>query len=53
MLAYGAAQWFQVIVARDVRPSPGEIRSVSDIVLATAFGVAFYLCINLRASARS
>jgi sigma-B regulation protein RsbU (phosphoserine phosphatase) len=49
MLAYGAAQWFQVIVARDVRPSPGEIRSVSDIVLATAFGVAFYLCINLRA----
>jgi sigma-B regulation protein RsbU (phosphoserine phosphatase) len=50
MCADGAAQWLQMIVMRDAHPSIGEIRSVSDLVLGTGFGVALYLWMNLRAT---
>jgi len=40
--------WIQTLVARGVHPRPGEIRSVSDFVLATAFAAALYLWLSLR-----
>src|SRR5215471_12576018 len=39
--------WIQTL-ARGVHPRPGEIRSVSDLVLATAFAAALYLWLSLR-----
>jgi sigma-B regulation protein RsbU (phosphoserine phosphatase) len=50
IVVYGGVHWLQAFIGAAVHPARGEIRSVSDIILATAFGVALYLWLNLRAT---
>jgi len=45
---YAAVRWLQAFVAGALHPPSGEIRSVSDLILAGAFGVALYLWLSLR-----
>ena len=47
---YGAARGADYFVVHVVHPRRGEVLAVSDMMLATAFGVAFYLWLNLRAT---
>ena len=50
LAVYAAARWIQAIVTSIVHPARGEIREVSDLVLATGFGAAMYLWLTLRAA---
>jgi sigma-B regulation protein RsbU (phosphoserine phosphatase) len=50
VITYGDARVADALVLRVVRPPRGEVLLVSDIVLATAFGVVVYLWLNLRAT---
>lgn len=50
IVVYWSVRWLQTLIADTVHPPRGEIRSVSDLVLATAFAVALYLWLNLRAT---
>jgi sigma-B regulation protein RsbU (phosphoserine phosphatase) len=47
---YGAARAADYLVVHLVHPRRGEVLVVSDMMLATAFGVAIYLWLNLRAT---
>ncbi len=47
---YLCARAADAIVLRFMRPPRGELLLVSDLILATAFGAAFYLWLNLRAT---
>jgi serine phosphatase RsbU (regulator of sigma subunit) len=48
VVVYAAVRWLQAFVAGVFHPPSGEIRSVSDLILAAAFGVALYLWLSLR-----
>jgi serine phosphatase RsbU (regulator of sigma subunit) len=50
LLVYGSVHWLERVIAGAVHPPHGEIRSVSDLILAAAFGVALYLWLDLRAT---
>jgi sigma-B regulation protein RsbU (phosphoserine phosphatase) len=47
---YGAARAADFVVVHLVHPRRGEVLAVSDMMLATAFGVAICLWLNLRAT---
>jgi sigma-B regulation protein RsbU (phosphoserine phosphatase) len=47
---YGAARAADFIVLHVVHPRRGEVLVVSDVMLATAFGVAIYLWLRLKAT---
>ena len=49
-ITYRAARFADALVVRIVRPPRGEVLFVSDVILATVFGVAIYLWLNLRAA---
>ena len=49
-VVYGAARAASFLVVHVVHPRRGEVLAVSDMMLATAFGVAIYLWLNLRAT---
>jgi hypothetical protein len=49
-VTYGCARAADALVFSVVRPPRGEILLVSDVILATAFGVAVYLWLHLRAT---
>lgn len=48
ILVYGSVRWLQAAIAAAVHPPRGEIRSVSDVILAAAFGAVLYLWLDLR-----
>jgi phosphoserine phosphatase RsbU/P len=50
LVTYGAARAADFLVVHVVHPRRGEVLAVSDMMLATAFGVAIYLWLNLRAT---
>jgi sigma-B regulation protein RsbU (phosphoserine phosphatase) len=50
LATYGMARAADVIVFQVVHPRRGEILVVSDVILATAFGVVVALWLNLRAT---
>ncbi len=49
-ITYRCARMADVLVLNVVRPPRGEVLLVSDMILATAFGVVIYLWLNLRAT---
>ncbi len=49
-VTYRCARIADVLVLRFVRPPRGEVLFVSDVILATAFGIVIYLWLNLRAT---
>jgi sigma-B regulation protein RsbU (phosphoserine phosphatase) len=49
-ITYGTARMADVLVWRVLHPRRGEVLLVSDLILATAFGVVVYLLLNLRAT---
>jgi len=50
LVIYGAARATSFLVLHLIHPRRGEILAVSDMMLATAFGVAIYLWLSLRAT---
>jgi sigma-B regulation protein RsbU (phosphoserine phosphatase) len=50
VVTYRCARAADALVLRVVRPPRGEVLLVSDLILATAFGVVVYLWLNLRAA---
>ena len=50
LATYGAARATDFLVVHVVHPRRGEVLAVSDMMLATAFGVVIYLWLNLRAT---
>jgi sigma-B regulation protein RsbU (phosphoserine phosphatase) len=50
IVTYGSARAADLLFLRVVRPPRGEVLFVSDLILATAFGGAVYLWLNLRAT---
>jgi len=46
----GLVRWLQTVLVADMHPAPGEIRSIADLLLAAAFGIALYLWLDLRAT---
>src|SRR5260370_32389479 len=49
-ITYACARAADALVLNVVRPPRGEVLLVSDMILATAFGVVIYLWLNLRAT---
>ena len=49
-ITYRCARAVDALVLRLVHPPRGEVLLVSDLILATAFGVVLYLWLNLRAT---
>ena len=49
-VTYRLARFADALVVRIVHPPRGEVLLVSDVILATAFGVVIYLWLNLRAT---
>ena len=49
-ITYRSARAADALVLRLVHPPRGEVLLVSDMILATAFGVVIYLWLNLRAT---
>src|SRR5258708_15611293 len=49
-ITYACARAADALVLRVVRPPRGEVLLVSDLILATAFGVGIYLWLNLRST---
>jgi hypothetical protein len=49
-ITYRSARLADALVVRIVHPPRGEVLLVSDVILATAFGVVIYLWLNLRAA---
>src|ERR1700719_4725188 len=49
-VTYRCARIADVLVLSIVRPPRGEVLLVSDVILATAFGIVIYLWLNLRAT---
>jgi len=50
LATYGMARATDFLVVHAVHPRRGEVLVVSDMMLATAFGVAIYLWLSLRAT---
>jgi serine phosphatase RsbU (regulator of sigma subunit) len=50
VITYRCARMADALVLRVVRPPRGEVLLVSDVILATAFGVVIYLWLNLGAT---
>jgi sigma-B regulation protein RsbU (phosphoserine phosphatase) len=50
LVTYSVARLADLLMLRVVRPPRGDVLLASDVVLATAFGVAIYLWLNLKAS---
>src|ERR1700724_2857521 len=50
VLTYRCARAADALVLRVVHPPRGEVLLISDVILATAFGAAVYLWLNLRAT---
>jgi sigma-B regulation protein RsbU (phosphoserine phosphatase) len=50
IITYRCARAADVAVLQVVRPPRGEVLIISDVILATAFGVAVYLWLNLKAT---
>jgi phosphoserine phosphatase RsbU/P len=50
IITYRCARAADALVLRVVHPPRGEVLLISDVILATAFGVAVYLWLNLRAT---
>jgi hypothetical protein len=50
LVTYGVARAADLVMLRVIRPPRGDVLLVSDVVLATAFGVALYLWLNLKAT---
>jgi sigma-B regulation protein RsbU (phosphoserine phosphatase) len=50
IVTYRCARGADALVLRVVHPPRGEVLLVSDVILATAFGVVVYLWLNLRAA---
>jgi hypothetical protein len=48
VITYGCVRGLEVAFVRLVGPAPGEMRSLSHVILTTAFGVAIYLWLDLR-----
>lgn len=49
-VTYRCARLADALVARVVHPPRGEVLFVSDLILASAFGIAIYLWLSLRAT---
>src|SRR6266850_7798631 len=49
-ITYRCARAADALVLRLVHPPRGEVLLVSDVILATAFGVVVYLWLHLRAT---
>src|SRR5882672_7830085 len=49
-VTYRGARAADALVLRLVHPPRGEVLLISDLILATAFGVVVYLWLNLRAT---
>jgi serine phosphatase RsbU (regulator of sigma subunit) len=47
---YNGVRGIEALLLRYARPPRGELRSVSNIILASAFGVALYLWLDLKAT---
>src|SRR5229473_2582354 len=50
IITYACARAGDALVRRVVHPPRGEVLLISDVILATAFGVVIYLWLNLRAT---
>jgi sigma-B regulation protein RsbU (phosphoserine phosphatase) len=50
VITYRCARAADALVLRIVHPPRGEVLLISDVILATAFGVAVYFWLNLRAT---
>ena len=50
VITYRFARAADALILRVVHPPRGEVLLVSDVILATAFGVVIYLSLNLRAT---
>jgi len=50
LVTYRCARLADALVMRVVHPPRGEVLFVSDVILATAFGIAIYLWLSLRAT---
>jgi sigma-B regulation protein RsbU (phosphoserine phosphatase) len=50
VITYRLARAADALVARIIRPPRGDVLLVSDMILATAFGVVVYLWLDLRAT---
>jgi serine phosphatase RsbU (regulator of sigma subunit) len=50
VVTYQSARAADALILRVVRPPRGEVLLISDVILATAFGVVIYLWLNLRAT---
>ena len=50
LVTYRCARLADALVRRVVHPPRGEVLFVSDVVLASAFGIAIYLWLSLRAT---
>src|SRR6266851_1786607 len=50
VITYRCARAADALVLRVVHPPRGEVLLISDVILSTAFGVAVYLWLNLRAT---
>jgi serine phosphatase RsbU (regulator of sigma subunit) len=49
-ITYRCARAADIVVLQVVRPPRGEVLIISDVILATAFGAAVYLWLNLKAT---
>jgi serine phosphatase RsbU (regulator of sigma subunit) len=49
-VTYRSARFADALVVRVVHPPRGEVLFVSDVILASAFGIAIYLWLSLRAT---
>jgi sigma-B regulation protein RsbU (phosphoserine phosphatase) len=50
VITYASARAGDALVRRVVHPPRGEVLLISNVILATAFGVVIYLWLNLRAT---
>src|SRR5438309_1371257 len=50
IITYGVARAADALMRRVVHPPRGEVLLISDLILATAFGVVVFLWLNLRAT---
>jgi len=50
VITFRCARWADALVLRVVHPPRGEVLLISDVILATAFGVAVYWWLSLRAT---
>src|SRR5437016_4272870 len=50
VIVFSGVRWVEAFVLNVVQPPRGEVRSVSNVILATAFGAVLYLWLDLRAT---